>query len=32
VQLVERSLAAHEQYFSWQAIADRYLRFLKRTD
>src|SRR5439155_15639248 len=32
VQLEQRSRTAHEKYFSWQAIAARYVKFLQRTD
>jgi glycosyltransferase involved in cell wall biosynthesis len=32
VYLVQRSRAAHERYFSWPAIAARYLKFLQRMD
>ena len=32
VQLVQRSRTAHEKYFSWQAIAARYVKFLQRTN
>ena len=32
VQLVRRSRAAHEKFFSWPAIAARYLKFLERMD
>ena len=32
VQLVQRSRTAHEKFFSWQAIAARYVKFLQRTN
>jgi glycosyltransferase involved in cell wall biosynthesis len=32
VQLVERSRTAHEKFFSWQAIAARFVKFLQRTN
>jgi len=32
VQLVQRSRTAHEKYFSWQAIAARYVKFLQRAN
>lgn len=32
VQLVQRSRTAHEKYFSWPAIATRYVKFLDRTN
>jgi len=32
VHLVQRSRTAHEKFFSWQAIAARYVKFLQRAD
>jgi glycosyltransferase involved in cell wall biosynthesis len=32
VNLVERSRAAHQEFFSWPAIAGRYVKFLQQSD